>query len=206
MYLHHPQILRALELAWHGALGALEVVSGSFAFALTHPGDPRLEPAMGGGSLWDLACYPVSLARRIARHEPDWSDGLARFDERGVDRTFVGHLRFPGGLLATFDTGFTTPDRERFEIVGTDATLTLTAPFLPAPDGPPPALTIWRGRRSSAIAVETADQYACEVEDLTAAILDGTPPRVGLRFSRGNIATLVALDASARLNAGLPLR
>ena len=95
---------------------------------------------MGGGSLWDVGCYPVSLARRIAGEEPDRVAAFARFDERGVDRTFIGQLHFPGGLLAQFDSGFAAPDRERIEIVGGDATLVLDSPFLPAPDGPPPSL------------------------------------------------------------------
>ena len=103
---------------------------------------------MGGGSLWDVGCYPVSLARRIAGEEPDRVSAFARFDERGVDRTFIGQLHFPSGLLAQFDSGFAAPDRERVEIVGGDATLVLDAPFLPEPDGPPPTLTIlWRGGR-----------------------------------------------------------
>jgi hypothetical protein len=92
------------------------------------------------------------------------------------------------------------------EIVGTDASLVLDAPFLPAPDGPPPSLTMWRGRQASPIVVPSVDQYRMEVEDLTAAILDGSPPRVDLAFSRGGIAALVELDRTARANAGLPAR
>ena len=42
------------------------------------------------------------------------------------------------------------------------------------------------------------DQYALEVADLEAAILDGAEPHVSLAFSRGTIATLVALDHAAR--------
>jgi hypothetical protein len=42
------------------------------------------------------------------------------------------------------------------------------------------------------------------VENLTAATLDGAPPRLDLQFSRGTIAALVDLDRAARLNAGLP--
>ncbi|MDP9484003.1 MAG: Gfo/Idh/MocA family oxidoreductase, partial [Chloroflexota bacterium] len=129
MYLHHPQVLRAIELARGGELGRLELVQGSFTFFLTHPGDPRIDPAMGGGSLWDVGCYPVSFARRIAGEEPERVAAFARFDERGVDRTFVGQLRFPGGLLAQFDSGFAAPDRQRFEIVGSDATLVMGSPF-----------------------------------------------------------------------------
>ena len=206
MYLHHPQIVQAVALARGGALGRLELVNGTFSFFLTHPGDPRVEPAMGGGSLWDVGCYPVSISRRIAGEEPDRLSAFARFDERGVDRTFIGQLRFPGGLLAQFDSGFAAPDRERVEIVGSDATLVLDAPFLPAPDGPPASLTMWRGRTASRIDVPSVDQYALEVEDLTSAILDGTAPRVDLAFSRGGIATLVELDRTARANAGLAPR
>ncbi|MEO8229996.1 MAG: Gfo/Idh/MocA family oxidoreductase [Chloroflexota bacterium] len=203
MYLHHPQILRAIELAQGGALGRIELVHGSFSFFLTYPDDPRVDRTMGGGSLWDVGCYPVSLTRRIAGEEPDRIAAFARFDERGVDRTFVGQLHFPGGLFAQFDSGFAAPDRERVEIVGGEASLVLDSPFLPEPDGPPPTLTMWRGRDASPIAVSSVDQYAIEVDDLNAAILDGRPPRIDLGFSRGTISTLVDLDRAARSNAGL---
>ncbi len=198
MYLHHPQILRALELAHDGSLGTLEVLNGSFSFFLTYPGDPRLDPAMGGGSLWDVGCYPVSFARRLAGEEPDGIQAFARFDDQGVDRTFAGQLHFPSGLIATFDSGFSAPDRERLEIVGRDATLVLDTPFLPEPYGAAATLTLWRDRTPTPIEIEQADQVRLEVEDLTAAIIDGTPPRVDLAFSRGTIASLVALDQAAR--------
>jgi xylose dehydrogenase (NAD/NADP) len=198
MYLHHPQTLRAVELARSGELGELQLVLGTFSFLIDHPNDPRLEPDMGGGSLWDVGCYPVSLARRVAAEEPDRVQAFARFDERGVDRTFIGQLRFPGGLLAQFDSGFAARDRERVEIVGSEANLVLTAPFLVEPDGPPASLTLRHGRAETVIPVEGADQVAAEVRDLEAAVLDGRELRVSLAFSRGTVATLVALDRAAR--------
>jgi D-xylose 1-dehydrogenase (NADP+, D-xylono-1,5-lactone-forming) len=198
MYLHHPQILRAIELARSGALGRLELMNGTFSFPLSQADDPRIDPSMGGGSLWDVGCYPVSLARRIAGEEPDAVTAFAKYDELGVDRTFIGQLHFPAGLLAQFDSGFAAPDRERVEIVGGDATLVLDSPFLPEPDGPAPSLTMWRGRVSNRIEVQSIDQYRAEVDDLTAAILDGAPPRVDLAFSRGTVATIVELSRAAR--------
>jgi xylose dehydrogenase (NAD/NADP) len=203
MYLHHPQILTAIDLAQSGALGRLELVHGTFSFFLSQADDPRIDPSMGGGSLWDVGCYPVSLARRIAGEEPDRVGAFARYDELGVDRTFIGQLHFPGGLLAQFDSGFAAPDRERVEIVGGEATLVLDSPFLPEPDGPPPSLTMWRGREATSIDVQSIDQYGAEVDDLTAAILDGSPPRVDLGFSRGTVATILDLDRAAR-SAALP--
>ncbi len=198
MYLHHPQIVRALDIAGSGELGQVQVLAGAFSFRLEHPADPRIDPAMGGGSLWDVGCYPVSFARRLAGREPTAIAGLARFDDHGVDRAFVGQLAFPGGLLAHFESGFGAPDRERLEIVGSAATLVLDHPFLPAPDGPPPSLALWRNGRASAIPVDAPDQYRLEVDDLQSAILEGSQPRVDLAFSRGSIATLVELDRTAR--------
>ena len=198
MYLHHPQTLQALELVRSGVLGTIQVVNAAFSFFLTHPNDPRVDPDLGGGSLWDVGCYPVSISRRIAGEEPAAVSAYARFDERGVDRALVGVLRFPSGLLAHFESGFGAADRERVEVVGSEATLVVHTPFLPEPDGPAPRLTILRDGRVEAVAVESVDDYRAEVDDLQAAILDGTPPRVDLAFSRGGIAALVALDRAAR--------
>jgi D-xylose 1-dehydrogenase (NADP+, D-xylono-1,5-lactone-forming) len=202
MYLHHPQTVRALEIARDGTLGELQLVSSAFSFFLTYPDDPRVDPGLGGGSLWDVGCYPVSISRRIAREEPEDIAAFARFDERGVDRTFVGQLRFPSGLLAHFESGFAAPDRERVEIVGSAATLVIEHPFLPEPDGPPPRMTILRDGEVEVVEVESIDDYRAEVDDLAAAILDGTEPRVSLAFTRGGIATLAALDRAARSSVG----
>jgi D-xylose 1-dehydrogenase (NADP+, D-xylono-1,5-lactone-forming) len=211
MYLHHPQILRAVELVRSGALGPVEVVSGSFSFPLAHPGDPRLDRALGGGSLWDVGCYPVTFAHRVAGAVPVAVEAFARFGPggpaSGIDMTFAGLLHFPDGMIAAFDCGFAAPDRQRLEVVGREATLLLDAPFLTTPDGPPPSLVLRRGGVEERIEVETVDQYAREVEDLTGAILDGREPRVGLAFSRGSIGTLAALDGAARADdagAGAP--
>ena len=183
-------------------MGTSSVVSGAFSFLLDYPNDPRIDPDQGGGSLWDVGCYPVSISRRIAGEEPDGVAGFARFDDRGVDRTFVGQLHFPSGLLAHFESGFAAPDRERVEVVGSEATLVVDHPFLPEPDGPPPAMTIVRDGEVESIEVESVDQYRAEVDDLQAAILDGTTPRVDIAFSRGGIAALVALHESARSRVG----
>jgi hypothetical protein len=60
---------------------------------------------------------------------------------------------------------------------------------------------MWRGREATSIAVQSIDQYRAEVDDLAAAILDGTPPRVDLGFSRGTVAAIVDLDRAARSTA-----
>jgi hypothetical protein len=59
-------------------------------------------------------------------------------------------------------------------------------------------MTILRDGEVEIVQVESIDDYRAEVDDLQAAILDGTEPRVSLAFTRGGIATLAALDRAAR--------
>ena len=106
MYRHHAQTLKARELIREGALGKVGLVRGAFTFNLNRPSDVRLEPAKGGGSLWDVGCYPVSFARFALDEEPHEAFGWQVTGPTGVDETFAGQLRFPSGALAQFDCGF----------------------------------------------------------------------------------------------------
>jgi predicted dehydrogenase len=57
---------------------------------------------------------------------------------------------------------------------------------------------LMQGDKSEIIPTPGPDRYLLEVENLSAAILEGQPPRISLAHSRANVATLVALLQSAR--------
>src|SRR5918996_321877 len=94
MYRHHPQTLKVQEIVQSGALGDLRLIRGSFTYVLSGDGDVRLDPAMGGGSIWDVGCYPISYARMIAGAAPLEVFGWQVIGETGIDETFVGQMRF----------------------------------------------------------------------------------------------------------------
>ena len=154
---------------------------------------------MGGGSLWDVGCYPVSFARRIAGEEPD---GVSRPSPGSTSAASTGRSSASSASRAACSPSSTAasprPTASGSRSSAATPAWSSTHPFLPEPDGPPPTLTLWRGRQATPLAVPSLDQYAAEVDDLTRAILDGEAPRVGLDFSRGTIATLVDLDRAAR--------
>ena len=56
----------------------------------------------------DAGSYPVSLVRMIAGERPTRVHAMARFADSGVDRTLVGTIDFPGGLLAQVSCSFGT--------------------------------------------------------------------------------------------------
>ena len=195
MYRHHPQTLRVQELVKEGALGALKLIRGSFTYVLSRSGDVRLDPAMGGGSIWDVGCYPISYARTIIGREPLEVFGWQVTGPTGIDETFVGQMRFADDVYAQFDSSFAIPFQTFMEIVGSEATLTVPKPFKPETDE---KLYLKRGDKTETIKIKGQELYIGEVEDMADAILLGRQPRVSLEDSRANVAVILALLDSAR--------
>src|SRR5512133_1849587 len=88
MYRHHPQTLKAKEIVDSGALGELQLIRGAFTFTLTREGDIRSKKETGGGSIWDIGCYPISYARMIVGAEPVEVFGWQVTSAGGVDDSF----------------------------------------------------------------------------------------------------------------------
>ena len=195
MYRHHPQTMKAKELVESGRLGALRTLHGSFSFPLTREDDYRWDASMGGGSLWDVGCYPINFMRYLVGEEPLEVFGWQVLGKGGCDETFIGQMRFPGDILAQFDCSFQAPFRTGLEIVGSEAVLTIPHPFKPGKKG---ELLLEQNERVENIHTPSQDLYRGEVEDIHAAILLGKPARVSLQDSQGNIAAIQALLASAR--------
>jgi predicted dehydrogenase len=202
MYRHHPLTARVVDLVRGGALGRLCAIRGAFTFVLTRPDDVRLRPEWGGGSLWDVGCYPVSYARLIAGAEPVAVTGQAIRHASGIDMGFAGTLAFPGDVLAVFDCGFGTHFRTFMEVSGTEAVLAIDTPFKP---GTSSALRLTRGDATEVIEVPGEPLYLGEVQDIEAAAFDGRPTRVSLADTRGTVAALAALHDAARTGIAVSL-
>ena len=67
MYRSHPLTAAAESAVREGRLGTVRLIRGAFTFPLTRVADIRLDAALGGGSLWDVGCYPVSYSCMLAR-------------------------------------------------------------------------------------------------------------------------------------------
>ncbi len=195
MYRHHPQTLRVKEIVQSGMLGELRLVRGAFSFTLDRPGNPRLDPAMGGGSIWDVGCYPISYARYVIGAEPVEVFGWQMSAPSGIDETFVGQMHFPNGVVAQFDSSFHLPYRAQMEFIGTHAGLRVRVPYKP---GKAEKIDLLRGDQTETITIRGTSLYQGEVEDMENAILHGQPPRISLADSRANIAVIQALLRSAQ--------
>ena len=203
MYRHHPLTRVVLETLSAGKIGALRLVTGAFTYQLTgRTHDIRTDAALGGGSLWDVGCYPVSYACLVHGTAPAEVFGWQETNDAGVDLSFAGMLRFGDGVIAQFDSGFRTIFRAEMQIVGSNGVLRVEKPFKTMPES---RLLLIRGDDVSEIPVKPEAAYIGEIEDFASAVIEGRPHPVPLAESRRTATVLTALYASARAHAPVPL-
>ena len=196
MYRHHPQTKLAGEWAHSGRLGDIIMVKASFHFLLRTGQDIRRTPEYGGGCLWDVGVYPISLAQFIFNGPPEIVSGVQFLGETGVDEIFSGQMFYPGKRIAQISSSFLTPFYTSAEIIGSEGRLFLSRPFTYMGENRRMIFYPKEGERLE-IEVPEKDLYLGEVEDMHTAILDGTPTYLSLKESRNHIRTTVALYQSA---------
>ncbi len=72
-YLHSNAICKMIELIDEGAIGKVKLIEAAFFTGGAKGGDFRWEKEYGGGSVYDLGCYSISLASRIMKEAPEKS-------------------------------------------------------------------------------------------------------------------------------------
>ena len=201
-YRAHPHIRKIKEIINSGKLGKIKMVHGSFTFVMTNQNDIRWDPAMGGGALWDIGCYPLSFTRTILGTEPVEAFGWQVTSPSGIDEVFAGQLRFPGDIYFQLDCSFKIPDHVFMEIVGDEGTLNIPQPFNTSARK---NLYLTRDGKTSTIVVKGPDPYLAEVENFADAILLGKQPATTLADSRLNTAAILAFLESARTGKPITL-
>ena len=203
MYRHHPQTIAVKKLISSGAIGHIRLMRGSFSFQIDAESNIRLNQSLGGGSIWDVGCYPINYMRTMMGREPLTVFGQAEFGKSGVDDSFAGTLRWPNGAVAQFDSSLRMPFRTHMEIVGSDGMIVIPRPFKPGATADIMIGTAFDALETRRIS-GPEHLYSGEVEDMADAILDGAAPRVSLADSRNNVRTIQALLQSAA--EGAPIR
>lgn len=197
MYRYHPQTKMLGKLIQSGKVGRITAVSGIFTFYLDEPDNVRMIPEYGGGSLWDIGVYPVSLAQFVMGGPPEWVSGHQVAGETGVDETFAGTLGYSDERIAQISSSFKSPFHIHAEVLGTKGRLDLNRPFSAMDENRHLRFFSEEGVPEE-ISVSEKELYLGEVEDIQAAILDGAKPSLSLAESRDHIRTVQALYNSAQ--------
>lgn len=202
MYRFHARTLRVKYMIEEGILGEIHHVKGAFTFALNRPKDVRWNADLGGGSLWDVGCYPLNFTRYILGTEPEEVYAHQVLGPSGIDESITAQLHFADGITAQFDSGFRSQFRMYMEIVGSQGSIHLPMAFKP---GMRSHILLSLGNELQKIVVDGNLLYLDEVEEMASRILDKKQALVPLEDSRGNIKAITALYDSAKLGRPVTL-
>ncbi|MFI8455470.1 Gfo/Idh/MocA family protein [Kitasatospora sp. NPDC085464] len=141
----HPRTRDLESMITRGAVGTVHTVTARFDGLAPAAGNYRLDPALGGGALYDVGYYAVAAALaafgwrspRVVRAEQDhWHPGSADSATRFL-------LDFPGRGTAEIGCSLVGGMSETFTTTGTDGSITLTPPAFCA--GSAPSMLTTRG-------------------------------------------------------------
>ncbi len=192
MYRHNPQTKRAKQLVDEGAIGELRLIRAVFSYPLYDEDNIRLRTDLDGGALMDVGCYAVS-GSRLFGGEPERVYGEAWLGASGTDWVFAGMLRFPGNVVALFDSGTAMTERDELEAIGSEGSLFLDDPW----HCKVPGIELRREGRVERIELDPADSYQLELENLTDAIRGDGELLLGRDDAVAQARALEALHDSA---------
>lgn len=201
-YWYQPQTHAIERLIAEGAIGEVQTVTATCGFTLDDPDDFRFDPALGGGALMDVGCYPVSFIRQVIGSRPSRVSAIARWRD-GVDQTLAATLEFATGAIAQVSCSFSTGLHRSALIAGSDGiieteyqnhTMRSQAPSFRLRRG-----SNWRNP-TEVIPVPREDGFRMEVEALADMIEHRKSPAHAARraASIDNAWTLAAILDAAR--------
>lgn len=210
VFRYHPQTRVVRELLAAGRIGAVSQITGHLSFYLDRrqrAGDYRLAPAMGGGGLLDVVCYPIAYIRHLLDAEPLTVQAAVRYDAgdgdgRGIDGAAGVLMELPGGVQAVAMGGF-----DDFHHRGVTITGSAGAIHVPDPFHPPPESTIQvaaAGRRDAITLDNGGPPFAPAIAHFQDRLLrDGPPPAASgppltAEFAAGTLRVIEAAHESAR--------
>jgi predicted dehydrogenase len=137
MVRHSSQWMAAKALAKKGKIGELRAMQVFFTYFNRDPKNVRNIADIGGGGLYDIGCYPITVSRFMFGCEP--LRVIATFDRDPTfktDRTASGIADFGDGRQLSFAISTQMAPYQRVHIGGTKGRIEIEIPFNAPPDKP----------------------------------------------------------------------
>lgn len=203
MYRCHPQTAKLIELLRAKVIGDVRIIQATFSFQADFDLTNRaLSNELGGGSILDVGCYPISMARLIAGVDlgKDYAEPIEVYgvghigDLSGIDEWSVSCLKFPRGILAQVAAGVFLKQENVVRIFGSDGDIFIPSPWVPGgrESGITKIIVRKRGEsRPQEILTETKmGLYSIEADIIAASIDRCQSPVMKWEDSLGNMRTL----------------
>ncbi|MER5950816.1 Gfo/Idh/MocA family oxidoreductase [Streptomyces sp. NPDC001904] len=171
-FLRHPQHDQAQALVADGAIGELRSFSGSFGIPPTDPGGIKYQAQLGGGSLWEVGCYPVRAAQAYLGDSARVLGASLSVDRRlGVDTSGSALLCDDAGVSAHCSFGLSHSYRSTYDVWGSEGRLVLEWAFTPSHSARP-VLRLQQRDVETKILAPACDQFVNVFETFHDAVRD----------------------------------
>ena len=139
-YRSHPQTEKVIELLKENLIGNITEIKSNFGFNAGTPNKKgRLfSKNLGGGSILDLGCYPITMSNLIANFNneneemvPEISEVSGRLYSEGVDLNAKAKLTYNNSITASIEVAIDQNLENFTEIYGTNGKIKILEPWLP---------------------------------------------------------------------------
>lgn len=201
----NPQWLRVQQIIQSGRIGRLCAIQGAFSYYNDAQSDIRNQVEMGGGGIYDIGCYLITLSRMITSEEPlKVAAVIDRDPLLKVDRLASAMMVFPSGIQVTWVCSTQMVPYQRLHFLGSKGRVEVDIPFN-APNNQPNRIFIDTGielghsplKGMDLEELPLADQYEIQGRLFSEAILQNKPMPVSMQDSIANMKVIDAIFHAA---------
>jgi predicted dehydrogenase len=174
MYLHHPQFRKLIDYVHGGDLGKIVSIECRFGIPKLERKTFRTDPALGGGALFDVGCYPVSAIQALfpeQRMDVSWSVVATR-DESAVDTDGHAIITLSNGATAHLEWRTNCAYRNEIDIWGEKGSVFSDKVF----SKPASYIPTFRLRTTQGVETtdygEAGDQFSLMLQDFLGTVSD----------------------------------
>ncbi len=197
---HQPRLEALKQLLDTKEFGGLESAHGCFFLTNKDPDNIRNAYKDGGGSLWDIGVYPVTVGRWMFGEEPSEVSCVMDLDpEFQVDHHTTGILRFPSGGQMTFACGMRFPMHTAMTFVTNTHRIEVDRTYFSDPQNDS-VFYVYDGSSpptEQTYSFEPVNQYMLECDHFSRSVLEGVPFMGSLEQTLASTKVLKALFKAA---------
>ncbi len=181
-YLHSPFTAAVKQELDSGAIGEVKYMESAFLGGRRPDTDIRMRKETGGGAMYDLGCYPLSMILWLMGKEPEQVSASAYYTERRIDLYSSALLAFENDVVAEVTCGMPADAGrlDRLHILGTEGEI--ISPYRFNQRGEV-SYTVIRGGQAETKTVSCPGNYTLETEQLSRCVLGEAVPHIPREFS-----------------------
>ena len=205
MYRYQPFIKKLKEII-EKEIGELRFLDINLCYKSTRPADDiRFNKEMGGGSLYDVGCYAVDLARLLMNKKPTEVYNIFYKDAKNkVDHSGKAVLKFENNITADLNYSFNSFAHKDFIALGSKGKVVVDDLFEWFPEEKR-AIELITDEQFEKFYFKPKNPYVLEIEGIYNHIINGKELPAKLSASLDNMIIIDHLFESAQKNQPIRL-